>query len=241
MRFYNFFFLVLLFASCKFHSQRDRLFTLPGEWPVPDSVANKIKQRIAKGNAEDFSINGRQFRFRRSATDTNFYVIQVKQGDKWFTNLALQMPQYTFQLTRDFDLDNNFDLCFLEYGHLNIYFFDQTTRRFLSTPMQFSYDCSLLDSAKLIYGVNNHTGHNWDVDIFSIKDRKKTYLYKLKLLLKDNTNNGGFAITNAFIYKCQNGVDRDTTLIKQVVVNKQFDDFSLLHFMKDVVHNKAYH
>lgn len=189
---------------------------------------------------EYFTINGTQFRFLKSVSDTNLYAIQAKQDDKWSTNLSLRMPQYTFQLTYDFDLDRNFDLCFLEYGHLNIYFFDEPTQRFLPTPMQFSYDYALLDSAQLIYGANNQRVHEWNVDIFSIKDRKKTFLYKLKLYLKSNTNNGGFAITNALIYKCQNGVEQDTVLVKQLMIEKQFGDFSLLHFMKDVAHNKAY-
>jgi len=159
-----------------------------------DSVSTKIKLGIEKGDVEYFSINGNQFRFQKSAQKNNLYDIQLKTDNGWITKLSLPMPKETFFLTHDFDLDNNFDLSYLEYGNINIHFFDKTSQRFILKPMQFSYDCALLDSSNLIYGVNNHGSSEWNIDIFSIKDRTKTYLYKSKLFLKNNSNNGGFEV-----------------------------------------------
>ena len=150
------------------------------------------------------------------------------------------MPKETFFIRYDFDLDNCFDLSFLEHGNINIHFFDKPNRRFISGSMQFSVDYALLDSNKLIYGANNHGGNEWDIDIFSIKNRTKTYLYKSRLFLKNNSNNGGFEITNGLVYKCRNGIETDTILINKPVINRQFSDFSLFQFMKDLAHDKAY-
>jgi len=216
------------------------LFTLPKEWPVPDSVSNKIKQAVENGDVEYFSINGTDFRFQKSSQTPKSYIIEVKQNNEWITNLTLPMPKETFFLSHDFDLDNYFDLSFLEYGLINVYFFDKTTRHFLSAPVQFSHDYALLDSNKLIYGVNNHSSRDWDIDIFSIKGRSKTYLYKANLFLKDNKNNGGFEITKALLYKCKVGKESDTVLLNDIDIHKQFGDFSLLEFMKDIAHNKVY-
>jgi len=216
------------------------LFTLPKEWPVPDSISNKIKQAVEDGHVEFFSINGTDFRFQKNSRTTNLYNIEIKQKNKWVTNLTLPMPKETFFLTHDFDLDNYFDLSFLEYGHINVYFFDKTTRHFLPAPVQFSNDYALLDSNNLIYGANNHNSRDWDIDIFSIKHRSKTYLYKAKLFLKDNTNNGGFEITKALLYKCRHGKESDTILLNDIDIHRQFGDFSLVEFMKDIAHNKVY-
>jgi len=240
MRVYTLLF-ILFFCSCQSHSQKEHLFTLPKEWSVPDSVSNKIKYRLENGDVEYFFINETQFRFQKSSLAPELYDIQVRQDNMWITNLSIPMPKETFFLTHDFDLDNDFDLSFLEYGQLNIYFFDKKNRRFISKPMQFSYDYALLDSSELIYGVNNHSSKGWDIDIFSIKDRSKTYLYKVKLFLKSNTNNGGFEITNGLIYKCVNGIDADTILINKITINRQFADFSLLEFMKAVGNDKVFH
>jgi hypothetical protein len=232
--------LVLFLFSCRSHSRNDHLFVQPDEWPAPDSVLNKVKQEIDKGNPETFSINNAKFRFQKNPNAKNLYNLQVFEDKAWVNNLLLAMPKEAFFLTQDFDLDHNFDLSFLEYGDLKIYFFDKDKKRFNPGPMQFSYDCALLDSSKLIYGVNNHSSDNWDIDIFSIKNRSMAYLYKAKLYLKDNTNNGSFAITKALLYKCKDSEGRDTVLIQKIEINKQFGDFSLLQFMKDIAHNGAY-
>ena len=231
---------ILLFCSCQSNSQKEHLFSLPGEWAVTDSVATKIKLGIEKGDVEYFSINGNQFRFQKSAQKNNLYDIQLKTDNGWITKLSLPMPKETFFLTHDFDLDNNFDLSYLEYGNINIHFFDKTSQRFILKPMQFSYDCALLDSSKLIYGVNNHGSAEWNIDIFSIKDRTKIFLFKAKLFLRENPNNADFRITSALLYKCRNGVEGDTVLISKMDINKQFSRFSLLRFMKEIAHNKAY-
>jgi hypothetical protein len=154
--------------------------------------------------------------------------------------MSTPMPKETFLLRQDFDLDNCFDLYFLEYGHINVHFFDKINRRFISEPIQFSSDYALLDSSNLIYGVNNHSSKDWDIDIFSIKGRSKIYLYKTKLFLKNNSNNGGFEIVGGLVYKCRNGIETDTVLINRVTIHRQFSDFSLLQFMKDIAHDKAY-
>jgi hypothetical protein len=216
------------------------LFTLPKEWPVPDSVSHTIKQAVEHGDVEYFSINGTDFRFQKNSQTTKLYIIEVKQNNEWVTNLTLPMPKETFFLTHDFDLDNYFDLSFLEYGLINVYFFDKTTRHFLSAPVRFSYDYALLDSNKLIYGANNHSSRDWDIEIFSIKGRSKTYLYKANLFLKDNANNGGFEITKGVLYKCKDGKESDTVLLNDIGIHKQSSDFSLLEFMKDIAHNKVY-
>lgn len=230
--------LFVLLSACKPQSEEGHLFTLPKEWPVPDSVSNKIKERIENGAVEYFSINGTDFRFQKSPQKAKLYNIQVKRNNEWITNLSLPMPNETFFLIQDFDLDGCFDLSFLEYGNIKIYFFDKTNRRFALAPMQFSYDYALLDSSKPIYGVNNHGGHDWDVDIFSIKERSKVHLYKVKLFRKDNKDNGGFEITRAFVYKCKNGRNTDTVLVNNIRIYRQFSDFSLNRFMKDIAHNK---
>jgi len=239
MRVYIFLF-ALFFSSCHNHSENEHLFTLPKEWSVSDSVSNKIKQRIQNGDVEYFVINETQFRFQKNPGSSGLYDIQVKQDNRWVTNLSMPMPKETFFIRYDFDLDNCFDLSFLEHGNINIHFFDKPNRRFISGSMQFSVDYALLDSNKLIYGANNHGGNEWDIDIFSIKNRTKTYLYKSRLFLKNNSNNGGFEITNGLVYKCRNGIETDTILINKPVINRQFSDFSLFQFMKDLAHDKAY-
>ena len=88
------------------------LFTLPKEWPVPDSVSNKIKQAVENGDVEYFSINGTDFRFQKSSQTPKSYIIEVKQNNEWITNLTLPMPKETFFLSHDFDLDNYFRLVF---------------------------------------------------------------------------------------------------------------------------------
>jgi len=231
---------ILLFSACRVSGQNETLFTLPNQWPVPDSISNKIKQRIEKGDVEYFSINGTQFRFLKYSRANNMFGLEVKMNDQWIPNLSMPMPRETFFLTQDFDLDNCYDLFFLDYGKIKLYFFDKTNRSFRPEPMQFSYDYALLDSSKLIYGANNHIGANWDIDIFSIKDRKKTFLYKSTLFLKSNSNNGGFEISNGLLYKCRNGIEADTLLIDKFDIHRQFGDFSLLQFMKDLAHDKVY-
>lgn len=237
-------FVILLFAlfifSCEPPSENDHLFTLPSEWPIEDSVLNTVKQKIENGDVEYFSINGSKFRFQKNPQKKNQYDLQVLENNQWLTNLTLSMPKWTFLLTHDFDLDKYFDLSLVEYGDLKIYFFDRSKRRFNSESLQFPSDCALLDSSKLIYGANNHGDHIWNVDIFSIRGYSKTYLYKANLFLKSNTYNGSFEITNALIYKCNNGSNTDTVLVDKININKQFSDFSLLYFMKDIAHNRVY-
>jgi|GEM_PF-5704596 len=230
--------IILFFHSYKSYTQKASLFTLPKESAISDSLSKKIKQRLAEGGVEYFTINGVQFRFQKNIQGNNLYDIQSKEKGSWVTNLSLPMPKETFFLTNDIDLDSYYDLTFTDYKHINIYFFDNKRKRFISQAMQFSYDNALLDSTALIYGVNNHSSNDWDIDIFSIKGHKKTYLYRAKLFLKHNKNNGGFEITSALLYKCKNGDMSDTVLINTFTINKQFSDFSLLGFMKDIAHNK---
>lgn len=239
---------VLFLSTCQSRPKEEQLFVQPKKWRS-DSDSKKIKDRINKGGIEYFSINGVQFRFKKSSQANNLYNIEVNKNDKWFMNLSLPMPKDKFFLTNDFDLDKYFDLLFLEYGQVNVYFFDKTQQCFISQPMQFSSDFALLDSSQLIYGANGHKLINdtndrnsagWNIDIFSIKGRKKTALYKAKLFHKNNSNNGGFQITTALLYECKNGIEKDTVLIDKLNINRQFGDFSLSQFMKDIAHGKTY-
>jgi len=238
-------FLIIIFFACILDActeQRSgyRLFTLPGEKSLQDSVSDKIKQSFKKGYVEYFIINNTEFRFQKSRRTKNIYELQSSKNDKWSTNLVLPLPRYTYDLTRDLDLDHNFDLTFYQSGNIRVHFFDQSKRQFDSTTLDILVDHALLDSTRVIYGTNNRSRDIWNLDIFSIKNRSKIPLFKSKLFLLNNSNDGGFEITKAFIYKCMNGVDSDTVLVDEINIKKQFKDFSLRNFMKTIVHNPDY-
>ena len=152
------------------------------------------------------------------------------------------MPRYTFSLYPDFDLDGSFDLSYIDHGDIEIYFFDNLKRQFTSKPLIFSYDHALLDSSNLIYGTNTHASsyNTWNIDIFSIKNRIVNHILKAKIFWEDDIKTGSSKATNALIYKCNNGVDTDTILVDNINIDKQYGDFGLNKFMKDLVHRQVY-
>jgi hypothetical protein len=229
---------VCILAACKNKTVTARLFIMPGEWPMPDSVTGKLKQQFNKGYIEYFSVNDMMFRFKKSDSVESRYDLQVSQDNKWVTNLTLPMPRDCF-FFNDIDLDKYLDLTFIEYGDTKVYFFDKATGRFETGSLQFPYDYALLDSDHHIYGANDKRDNNyWNIDIFSIvnttEGRMKNDLFWAKIFLTDNKNNGGFEITRAMIYKSNPVHAANSTLVQDIYIRKQFGDFSLLNFMKEV-------
>lgn len=216
------------------------LFTPPHEWPVPDSVSRTLKLQIENGHIEYFTANDSKFRFQKSTTTPAKYDLQVLQHDSWVTNLTLSMPQYTFFLTPDFDMDGNFDLSYIKYGNFEIYFFDDQKKQFITTPIIFPYDQALLDSSRVIYGANNKTYNEWDIAIFSLKDRTIYNLLRSKIFFENNDQTGSHKATYALVYTCSNGISTDTVLVDKIIINKEWADFGLNKFMKDLVHDKKY-
>jgi len=231
-----------LFDKCTSKVSTERLFTLPKEWPIPDSTSRKLKLQFEKGYVEHFTINNTRFRFQKNSSQAGKYDLQVLQNGEWITNLTLTMPRHTFFLSPDFDFDGFFDLSYLEYGNIKIHFFDNLKKQFTSNPLAFSYDYALLDSNNLIYGTNTQTQSfkTWNIDIFSIKNRNINHILKAKIFWKDDFKTNGSKATNALIYKCNNGIDTDTTLVDNININKQWADFGLNKFMKDLVHSQVY-
>ena len=216
------------------------LFTPPHQWPTPDSVSRKLKLQIDKGRVEYFTANGSKFRFQKSSVTPGKYDLQVFQNDTWVTNLTLSMPEYTFFLTPDFDMDGNFDLSYIDRGNFDIYFFDDRKKQFTSKPVIFSYDNALLDSSRVIYGANTKLHNSWNIDVFSLKDRTIYNLLYAKIFFEDNYQTGSNKATYALVYKCNNGISTDTVLVDKIIINKEWADFGLNKFMKDLVHSKRY-
>lgn len=238
----------LIVCSCLFHECTNKktetsaggLFTPPHQWPIPDSVSRKLKFQIDKGRVEYFTANGSKFRFQKSSVTPGKYDLQVLQNDTWVANLTLSMPEYTFFLTPDFDMDGNFDLSYIKYGNFEIYFFDDQKKQFITTPIVFPYDQALLDSSRVIYGANNQRHDVWDIAIFSLKDRTIYNLLRSKIFFENNDQTGSHKATYALVYKCRNGISTDTILVDKIIINKEWADFGLNKFMKDLVHSKRY-
>lgn len=231
---------ICLFQSCKTQTPLTGLFTQPHQWPLPDSVSRKIKLAIDKGYTEYFSVNSLKFRFQKSAVTTGKYDLQVLQNSRWVTNLTLAMPEYSFHLTPDFNLDGFFDLSYINRGNFEIYFFDNQKNKFATKPLIFPYDHALLDSSNVIYGTNTKMAHTWNIDIFSLKGGKVHSLLKSKIVFEDNYNTGSSKAMYALVYKCNNGIATDTVLVEKIMINKEWADFGLNKFMKDLVRGKEY-
>lgn len=229
--------LICILAGCKHNKSKEHFFTLPGEWPVEDSIATKLKQRFEAGYVETFEVNNTSFSFQKNGQQKNKYDLKVLQNGQWATNLTLPMPRHSFFVTNDMDLDGYFDLTFLEGANIKMYFFDKAKQQFDSNALTFTGDYALLDSTQLIYGTNDWVNMTWNITILSIRGRSKAYLQKAVMPLVNNTNNGSFEITGARIYKCNNGNVADTVFMGSIAIHKQFGDFSLRQFMKDMVHH----
>ena len=206
------------FTTCTSKGTTERLFTLPKEWSIPDSTSRKLKLQFEDGYVERFTINNTRFRFQKSTLQPGKYDLQSFQSGEWITNLTLAMPRHTFLLSPDFDLDGFFDLSYLDYGNIKIHFFDNLKKQFTSKPLSFSYDYALLDSGKLIYGVNTHTQSSkiWNIDIFSIKNRNINHTLKARIFWEDDMKTNSSKATHALIYKCNNGIATDTILVDNV-------------------------
>ena len=229
--------IVFIVVSCKSKNKEDGgLFTLPGEWPPEDSIQQRLKEQVKSGRVEYFTINGTKFRFQKNDSNASMFDLQVQNGSAWLPNLALQLPprHHVYSLSSDIDLDGHYDLATWYVADKQVYFFNEEEKKFDQKMVQFPEDYALLNKDSIIYGANRHGLNDWNVQIFSLQSRDKKYLYFAKLNQKENTNNGGFAITDVFLYKCENGNFADTALIEKIGINKQFADFSLLNFMKNV-------
>lgn len=227
-----------MLQNCKTKEPASRLFTPPDEWPVPDSVSKKMKTEIDKGGVESFTINKTKFRFKKSALTKGKYDVEVFKDDTWITNLTLPMARYSFFLSPDFDLDGSFDLSFEhQYGNIDIYFFDDKEKQFKTKPVSFPTDRALLDNNRVIYGTNTQSSHTWNIDIFSLKGQRVNNLLRSKIVFSESQATGSRAMY-ALVYKCNNGIAADTTLIDRITINKAWADFGLNKFMKDLVRDK---
>lgn len=224
-----------LFQPCTAQDSRGGLFTAPREWPIPDSVSYKLKSAFKNGYVEYFTVNNSKFRFKKSA-GAEKYELQVLISRAWKTDLTLPLPKYTFFLSPDYDKDGFFDLSYIEGGDMKVYFFDNKTRQFKVKPVIFSYDHALLDSSRVIYGCNTKSSNTWNIDIFSLKGQTVISLFKSKIFFENYYSKATYAL----VYKCNNNNPTDTVLIDRIDINKQWADFGLNKFMKDIVQNKTY-
>jgi hypothetical protein len=228
--------LVIVIVGCRHAGTKQGLFTMPDEWRVPDSVAKQLKQEIENGGVEHFSINETAFRFAKSETNAHQFELQSQENGKWITNLMLQMPAGVFYLTEDFDHDKYFDLSLTLEPNVRIYFFDASLKRFLPGSVEFPTDYALLDSNRLIYGANQHSAALWNVEIFSIANRTKTFFYQAKLFWEDNPQTGRDELRNAILYKNTSGNSlADTAFVSNKLIGKDFGEFSLRNYMKQIV------
>jgi hypothetical protein len=229
--------LSLFLFSCRSEQPGINLFVFPKDplFGRSDSLLEVRKTEIRNGAIEYFTVNGKKFRFKKSDS-LDKYSLEVFANDAWQHNLLLDMPRYSYYLTSDLDLDGYTDLTSSDYRDLEIHFFDPGKGGFEHGITAFSYDCVLLDSAALVYGANHSSMDEWDVDIFSIKGRKKTLLLNLEFPLIHGLKNNDSFFEKAYLsqYETTSRTTATKTLVDSIPIKKFFSEFSLRSFMHEV-------
>ncbi len=198
------------------------------------SGENEFKNfdEFKKGHIEKFENDNISFRLLMKSDTSKLFDLHVKKGGLWKTNLNLPLELEYYRLTTDRDKDGVNDLSFGYRGNVKIYLYDKSLKEFISTPIEVPDDCVSLDTKKVIYGSNNKIGNVWDVEIFSIVDKRKYYFYKAKINVVDEAY---YRMVNSIVYKCKNGNLADTILFKKENLSK---DMMLNRYMKDMMNLK---
>jgi hypothetical protein len=198
------------------------------------SNENKFKNfdEFKKGHIEKFENDNISFRLLMKSDTSKLFDLQVEKGGVWETNLNLPLQLTDYSLTTDMDKDGVNDLAFGYRGNVKIYLYNKSSKSFIVTPIEVPDDCVTLDPEKVIYGSNNKIGNVWDVEIFSIVDKRKYYFYKAKINVVDEAY---YRMVNSVVYKCKNGNLADTILFKKENLSK---DLMLNRYMKDLMNIK---